>query len=406
MGTTNYGNQSIYFAYQQPGISQNWNKMFYNIAPVGIYSGGMLTKVGDNLVSVSPFVAYVHASNESLGVKVQTESSVNVDVTNGTPYIICRFSWFNQATNYADIISVGSANLLDTDIIIGRAIFDAGILSNIFDYNERQSSVLQNEEDKQERLKVYPTEPYSKKVTISEGKVRLFKNVINIAEQESPEFDLNFTDVIRTDALYVDIKGNLGIIKDIDTSITERDYQTKLVVAEVDMVPNQGFVKGSDIRLTEKKFYPMELFTNAEGAYTVGIYDPNNLGQEETIGGAINSLLKNSILKVYTEDAVNQYDPIFIVDKSTEVLYGSFNIINSEITPEEFLGICKNSANAGEIVEVDCWGIMEIPGLQKGNYYYINHQTGELTAFLHTEQATDNDFVVGICFEDGKLQFL
>ena len=405
MGTTNFGSQQLTFAYGMAGRSEYFNRINYLIAPQGVYSGGVLSKIDTNLISLSPFVAFIKANNKEVSVKVETQEAITLTVSNAESFIIVRYEWKNEENNYADILAVERSSIISTDLVLGRSIYDAGVLSTVFDYSERESSVLQNEEDKDDNLQVLPTEPYSDQVIITSGSIRLLNQIIEISDQNSPSFDL-ITSIDRIDALYVDINGNIDILTDVDTSNTYYDYRTQLVIAEISIKINQDFIKGSDITLAAKNFYPLELFTEEEGAYTVGIYDPDKIGYYDNIGGTINTLLHNSELRVQVEDAVSQYEPIFIVDTSTVVEYGSAALLDSTAETYNFLGLAKTSVSAGEYVKVYNYGIIDIPGLVSVNYYYIDAQTGELTAYLNSDEVTDEDILVGICLKDNKLQFL
>ena len=328
MGTTNYGNQQITFAYGMRGRSQYFNRINYLIAPQGIYSGGTLTKENTNLISISPFVAFVTAYNEELSVKIETKDTVYLNVSNAESFIIVRYTWLNKEGNFADILAIERSDILETDLMLGRCIYDAGVLSTTFDLSERESSVLQDAEDEYSRLRVTQTDTPSNRVYISAGKIRTYNQIIDFAGGYSPYFEYE-SDTVNgyKDAVYLDENGLIQILSNVDTSVTDDDYRTKLILAEIDRNIDgilQDTITGNMITNTNFKFYPLEFFTEAEGSYAIAVADENDYIGSDSVGDALNDVLNRTFVNADLEEIVSQYDPIGItnIDNNGNIKYG------------------------------------------------------------------------------------
>jgi hypothetical protein len=146
MGSIDYGTQQIYFKYGQALVSEELNKWFYSIIAPGIYSGGLLSIVSGDTVAITPMSVIVETSlNQS--VHITTTDNVELDIAEATPYITCQMTWANSASNYMDFTAKAEVDLLSTDIIIGKGVYVANVLTS-FDYNERtlgQNQTIPNE---------------------------------------------------------------------------------------------------------------------------------------------------------------------------------------------------------------------------------------------------------------------
>lgn len=227
MGLVNYGNQNVIFSYKESGTSENFNRLYYKILKPGIYSGGVLSKSGTNTITISPTTAYIEDNNYKLGVRVQTTDSVDITVEEtNAEYIVLRYVWSNIEGNYMDVVSVPFSNILATDVIIGKAIYEEGILQETFDYTRRnkgrlnESIVEPDEEVKsnpEDYFFVQAKEPPSNKVIVKEGFILTYQGeLIFINEQDSP----TFSDTVdgRVDLLYINYDGTIQVQEGTDSS--------------------------------------------------------------------------------------------------------------------------------------------------------------------------------------------
>ena len=100
MASTNNGNQLITFRYQQEGTAESFNKLFLNILPNGIISGGNLTKVNDNSVIISAGTEMLIGDGTVLvHVKLQDDANV-IGIDGSKPYVVGNFVWLSTTTNY------------------------------------------------------------------------------------------------------------------------------------------------------------------------------------------------------------------------------------------------------------------------------------------------------------------
>ncbi len=128
MGTTNMGNQLLSFDYLNPGSSISFNKLLLDLIPPGFYAGGEISIVTGKPV-VAPFTAFIVTNNSAdhtdpnvIGVRVQTMDPAGYTVASWSaalPYLVLRLNWASMTNNYADILAVNSAGVLDGDLVIG-----------------------------------------------------------------------------------------------------------------------------------------------------------------------------------------------------------------------------------------------------------------------------------------------
>lgn len=147
MGSTNYGTQEIYFKYTSDITASYLNKWIDPLSRKGIVSGGGLTIVSGNNITIAPFRVILKTSTNET-VHVNTTTDISFTLAEATPYVTCQFSWLNSKTNYMDITAKAIGDITDNDVIIGMGVYVATIL-NSFDYSEKHiaslSSISQND---------------------------------------------------------------------------------------------------------------------------------------------------------------------------------------------------------------------------------------------------------------------
>ncbi len=182
MSTTDYGSQSISFDYKTPGKSQDFNLLNYEILPVGITKGGLLTRLDTVTVQIAQLTCFIEDTNNDVAVRISTSTTINTTVSPSTPYLILRFGFSNTENNYADIIAVDYASIDPKDIIIGRCAYNsAQELQSTFDYTRRTVSSLQDLDDNFLNLKVIPTEIITNTVEVSAGDVLVLNKPLELS---------------------------------------------------------------------------------------------------------------------------------------------------------------------------------------------------------------------------------
>ena len=113
MGSTNYGNQTITFNYQQEATASGFNGLLYKIIPTGIIEGGECSiDTNNNTITVSPMNVILNGvdalgNDSELVIHVTTENSItSLSPDNATPYVVARFNWEEADNNYMDVICV------------------------------------------------------------------------------------------------------------------------------------------------------------------------------------------------------------------------------------------------------------------------------------------------------------
>jgi len=213
MATVDNGTQDLSFDYYSEAKSENFNKLNFGIQSTGIYSGGVLVQISNTLVEVEPFISFIEDSDKLVGVKLKTSTNAEVPIQASTPFIVIRFSWKNLESNYADIMAISSGDLLNDDLIIGRAIFSGATLED-FDYNCASIPILSEIET--DPLFVKANLLYDNKVQINAGVVVFNGQPVEYAGGQSPVFDLPVTDG-RKDLVCLDSTGSIVIVQGVDS---------------------------------------------------------------------------------------------------------------------------------------------------------------------------------------------
>jgi hypothetical protein len=223
MGSVNYGNQTISVQFFAPADAKVINKRHFAIRPIGIYSGGDLSKVSDILVSVSPLLCEIAGAEHQ--VKVATADPATISVSNTTPYVVLRWDYAESPTNYMDILAVASPDV--NDLIVGKCIYAGSTLTS-FDYAERSNPNVMDL-----FLKVEPTIPASMYVKVRAGRVNYGVRNYDIQYQLSPLFVAPLVNP-RIDVVYVDSDGLVKIMSGSeDASPLPPNYNNKKVLAEI-----------------------------------------------------------------------------------------------------------------------------------------------------------------------------
>lgn len=213
MASVDNGGQKISFDFQNVATGQDFNRLNYQVLYNGIYTGGQLLKVSNTQVEVEPLIGVISDSSAQVSVRLETTTNASVNVSASTPFIIMRFSWLNVTSNYADFLALEEANILEGDLIVGRAVFNGATLES-FDYT-RQSFVTSLYE--KQSFRVEPQEPYADTVKVTDGVMVLNGNIIEFSESDSESADLPTTQS-RKDLVCINDEGDIKIVKGVESA--------------------------------------------------------------------------------------------------------------------------------------------------------------------------------------------
>ena len=206
MGSTNIGQQVISFDYNSAAQSDLINKTLHKTIPLGVKTGLTLSKTSSTEVSVLPGVMIIEDPTASVSVRVETQINVVVSVLPQSPYIVAHYRWSDGGNNYADFYGRSLADIVDGDVILGKAQWFDGTLLSTFDLNLRGQSV-----SPVSSVKIVATEPASDKVTLLSGSFWFNKQYFSFSAPElSPAFPATAL-TSRTDLLCLDNSGSLVV---------------------------------------------------------------------------------------------------------------------------------------------------------------------------------------------------
>lgn len=285
MGSTDYGTQDVSFKYQEPLKSLNFNKLNYQTLPTGIYDGGTLTKVSGSVVQVSPVSFVIQDSADEVVVNIKTANSVSIIVNAATPFIVLRWEFVEVDNNYADFLAVSFGQIQSDDLIVGRCIYEGGVLQDNFDYSRRTEPYLNDLKDDENKFRVYATEPYSKKVYVEGGTFFTGLGFITIPSGESPE--LSDTVDGRKDLIVIKTDGTIDVVEGTDNvNPTTPDSLAQTVIAQVTRGAGKTYVTGDQIdRVDYIDGVKVGVQSDLEGTSSVTAV-PNSLMLRDTNGNS------------------------------------------------------------------------------------------------------------------------
>jgi len=242
---SNVGSQLLSLKYGAPGNSEEVNRRFLDVRPVGIYEGGVLSVVDNTHASLSSLVCEIGDGTHQ--VRVATTTSVSILVGSATPYIILRWSYTGDTSDYMEIKAVASGSIVSTDLVVGKCVFTGGGALNGFDYGDS------------EHERTFPnTQDFSLKVVPGSG-MQMFVNPGYYQDNlQSFLIPFQLTDALSAPAsnskiFLVYIDAATGTVE-VDTSGAAAatpvapNYNGKLVLAEVTVPSTATSITASMIK--------------------------------------------------------------------------------------------------------------------------------------------------------------
>jgi hypothetical protein len=266
----NYGNQVLVFSFHQEARAKGFNQGFCDILPYGVYTGGALTRLNDNLIQVGALTTVIRSNEEDkVALRIETTEAQGLIVDHTKPYAILRFGWVNQDNNFMDIRMVGWSTdpfevnedkLWPLDIILGKTQFiesssGNGVFiidpANPFDLSRRKDVFLKETENVYAQFRVSASEVNPKRVYVSGGRVNTSKGRFIVSGGEYPTFDIpDTTAQARTDLIVVNASGQIQLIQGTPSAsfpAPAPKYGTYKVCAEIRRGHNRSNILGSDI---------------------------------------------------------------------------------------------------------------------------------------------------------------
>jgi hypothetical protein len=263
----NYGNQILVFSFHQEARAKGFNQGFCDILPYGVYTGGVLTRLNENLIQIGELTTVIRSNEEDkVALRIETTEVQNLVVESSKPYIVLRFGWSNSDDNFMDMKAVGWSTdpfevdedkLWPLDIILGKVQFvdiDGGFIidpNNPFDLSRRKDVFLKEVENVYSQFRVSESENNPKKVYVSGGRVNTSKGRFIILGGDYPLTDIpDTTTQSRTDLIVINALGQIQLIQGTPSALNPAPapkYETYRVCAEIRRGPNRTDIRGSDI---------------------------------------------------------------------------------------------------------------------------------------------------------------
>lgn len=413
MSSINNGNQKLYFDYKQEIKSQEFNKLSHKLHKNGIYSGGELTKVLDFEIRVQPFTLFHEDDYNNVSVRIETTSFAVCKVSPSTPYIIGRFIWLNTEENYMDIISVSKEEIVSSDLVFGRGIYEGSTLLNVFDYSERSTA----NKKYLENLNAFEIKSRETNTVVVSIKNKIFFNgklIHPFTEKESEEIP-NTSQYPRKDLITLNtISNNIEII--FGEASDSPEFQTQinknnLVIGILNLPPFSSRIKNSYIEIISlndfKSVYKKEEDVlsivisnkgNSIDAYSVDSYKATDILK------SISNLNRHFIKNIYFSTTNNIGTITDIVDSPYGIL-----CVNNITSPFNYLRSIDNGSTwTQQTFNVSPAGFPE-PKLVAGTglvilYYYGSYRAAYLTSNNGTSW-TSRTYPTGIDYF-GRISFV
>jgi hypothetical protein len=263
----NYGNQVLVFSFRQEARAKGFNQEFCDILPYGVYIGGVLTRINENLIQIGELTTIIRSNEEDKAApRIETTELQDLVVEPAKPYVVLRFGWTNSDNNFMDMRAVGWSTdpfevdedkLWPLDIILGKVQFvkSSGIYiidpDNPFDLSRRKDVFLKEAESLYSQFRVSASEVNPKRVYVSGGRVSTSKGKFIVSGGEYPTSDIPDTATqARTDLVVVNVLGQIQLVQGTPSANNPAPapkYGTYKVCAEIRRGPNRTDIKGSDI---------------------------------------------------------------------------------------------------------------------------------------------------------------
>lgn len=263
--TTNNGNQTITFSYQQEGTAQGFNKILHGILPRGIISGGTLSKgASDSYVNIAPMQMLI--GDSGVTVHVETSESAEIkDASASKPIIIASFQWENITNSYVNFQAVHKNDIPDNAIILGECIYNGSVLEVDFDYTRKTWSPLHHHNGFGWNNAYKTTSPSF--------------NVVSKDDSTQNDFTLYIErgQAIIGGKIVINNNNMLPLILQTSSSSTENYFNTTVTYARTDIVVMQSsglplYIMGEDSSNSAPPLCPTDALVIARVDFGAGTY--------------------------------------------------------------------------------------------------------------------------------------
>ena len=266
---TNIGNQIVTVKWSDTVSSEVANRIANNVRPVGIYSGGWLTKVNNNTVSISPLLCEIKDISGVYQVNVTTTESVLVpnsdnllQITPSRNVVVLRWTRTSNAnTEYLEFKAIALNAILVNDVVVGVGVYSGSVLQDSFDYTLRTCPNIMDL-----YLKVEPSFYNPLKVQVRKGVVNYSKGPIQINDGTQ---STNTITVPSTGTLVQLVQIDQSGIISINTENTENLQNGKITLARLIVLSGTTSVSQVTIQDTRNFIYNTSPSVSLAGVQTI-----------------------------------------------------------------------------------------------------------------------------------------
>ncbi len=286
MASVNTGNQLITFRYQQEGTAEGFNKLLCGVLPEGVISGGLLTRVGESNTTIQVDPMQLLIGDGNIIVHVETRESFTMVVNSQKPFVVASFNWSQSVNNYVsfEAKSLTEINSMNHPIILGRAVFLGGNLSDNIDYTRKTWCPSSKYNDYYySSLPSFNVTPMENRETGQYGfVVGKGKAIINgVLVEKTDETEVSLTE---TDTGYHKININVSDGR-IDIAVLMNDGSVRYIMGEDSSTPRAPNYPSNGLVIAEFKYTQnITPVFGILGSNITNIYNNNYMGFSPQVG--------------------------------------------------------------------------------------------------------------------------
>lgn len=250
MSSVNIGNQKVRHHWTSEVNSDDVMNLTREELLIGIYSGLELSKESTVSARCSSGIVKIADINGKAETNVEFQESFVLSLSEEAPYFCLRWEYKESSVDiYVEILALARDSILETDIVVGKAIFVAGEIS-YFNYCLRSEAPSYKINLTKKWFKVIPDDPYSNKVKVESAQF-ISDKLQGFGQILSGVFSVPVNNK-RVDLLIVKDDGSLLIEEGIESANPmPNDYRGRFVIAEIYRYVGQTNIYDEDIKKVE-----------------------------------------------------------------------------------------------------------------------------------------------------------
>jgi hypothetical protein len=239
---TRTGNQTVYYHYRTALNAAEFNKRLNTTIPVGVYSGGELTRIDDTTVEVAAYE--VEVSDGTYQVHIKATTPTDVTVAAATPYVVFRYTYSEAEEWYGAFHAVAYDDIQANDIVFGKCVYSGANMTGT-EYSEKTIPNTEYNSSIIDMLKV--TNNGDMTLHIEGGYVAFAGKIVEVS---GGDMGASVAPVAnpRIDLIYIDRDGNIGSYAGLESATPVcPDHDRVIPIAQIYLTVGMAEITGANI---------------------------------------------------------------------------------------------------------------------------------------------------------------